>query len=84
MRRKDLGKIIHGHPHVIVGKHYITETLLEEVKRQLEIHIAIKVKFNYLPEEVNVSDAAKYLAEKSMSKVRDVRGKTCILERLDA
>ncbi len=82
MRRKDLGRIIHGHPHVIVGKQYITDALLEEVKRQLEVHNAIKVKFNYLPEEVRISDAANYLAEKSKSRIRDVRGKTCVLERL--
>jgi len=65
-------------PTVHVGKDGITEGLIEEIRRQIKDHELIKIKL--LPSaEFDRNEAAQELAERSDTKVVEVRGNTVVL-----
>ena len=78
MKRKALGKVIHAKPGVIIGKNGITSSILKEIERQFEKKRVIKIKI-LSPEALSSADFDD-LAKRTKSKIRDVRGKTCILQ----
>jgi len=84
-RRKELVKrVLHGEPHVHIGKGGLSESVLNEIDRQLEENEVIKVRI--LRSALSVEECDKdvfveLLAEKLNAKVLDVRGLTVILYR---
>ena len=80
MKRKALGKIIHSKPDVIIGKNGINSSIKKEVERQFEKKKSVKVKI--LDPEVASRTTFEILAKNTNTKIRDIRGKTCVLQRL--
>lgn len=84
-RRRDLIKhVLHGRPHVHIGKSGLSEGVLNEIDRQLEENEVIKVRFlrsALLIEGCDRDVFIKLLAEKLNAKILDVRGLTVILYR---
>lgn len=84
-RRKELTKrVLHGKPHVHIGKSGLSESVLGEIDRQLEENEVIKVRIlrsALIVEGCDRDAFVKILAEKLNAKILDVRGLTVILHR---
>ncbi len=82
-RRRKVIEVIHGEPHVRIGKSGITEGVIGEIKRQLESRGVIKVRVlrTYLRESgLKTKDVAEEVASRVNARVRDVRGHVFVLE----
>jgi RNA-binding protein YhbY len=78
----DIAEIIHGKAHVTIGKNMITPAVIEQITTQFYSRKFLKIKFLELPEEVKIKEISEELALLVAAKVRDSRGKTCIIEDL--
>ncbi len=74
---------IAGKPQVRIGKYGVTDGLVEEVSKRLKKDKTVKVKVlkSLLADEIKVEDIASKLAERTSSKIIDVRGHTFILAK---
>lgn len=67
-------------PTVAVGKNGLTESVIEEVKRQVVRRKTIKVRL-YGESKLGRSEVAKELAERTNTRLVDLRGFTVILTK---
>lgn len=78
--KKDISKIIHGKAHIQIGKAGISAGVIEQISKQYNTTNYIKVKFLDSPLDETIIEFAEKLATATGSFVRDVRGKTCVLQ----
>ncbi len=74
--------VIIGDAHVRIGKNGITEAVLKEIERHLELRGAVKVKVLKAALKATGMDRktiALTVAEKLRAKLIDVRGRTFVL-----
>jgi RNA-binding protein len=74
-------QVLHGKPHIHIGKFGITEAVINQIKTQYKTKNIIKIKFLSIEGFPDMKIAVHYLANVSNSKVLDIRGKTCILQK---
>lgn len=72
-------QVLHGKPHIHIGKLGITDSIVDEIKKQYKKRKIIKVKFLNKGTFSDYREATEFLAKITDSKVLDIRGKTCIL-----
>lgn len=75
-----LKQVIHGKPHVIIGKAGISENVIDEIGKQFRRKKVLKIKFLIL-DNLTTKETSRQLAIKVNARVLDVRGKTCVLQR---
>ncbi len=75
-------QVLHGKPHIHIGKFGISEAVIDQIKTQFNTKTIIKIKFLSIEGFPNIKIAVHYLANVSNSKVLDIRGKTCILQKV--
>ncbi|WP_340819397.1 YhbY family RNA-binding protein [Methanolobus sp. WCC4] len=77
--RKDASKI---KPIINIGKNGITESVLEELKKQIKANRLVKVKMlKTSAEGEDIKTSAEKLAEATRTTLIDVRGSTVVLYR---
>ena len=75
-------EVMHGTPHIYVGKNGITETLILEIKTQLKRSRIIKIKFQrIIIEEHDIKELADEITQKTKSKLIDLRGHNIIISK---
>lgn len=84
-KSRKLTKVIHGKPHVRIGKNGLTEGVVAEVERWLRDEGIIKVRvmrslINY--QNLDIEAFAEGLARLVNARVVDIRGNTFILIKM--
>ena len=75
-------EVMHGAPHLHVGKNGITETLILEIKTQLKRNRIIKIKFQrIILEEHDIKELTEEIIQKTKSKLIDLRGHNIIISK---
>lgn len=83
MRKEILKQVIHGKPHVHIGKLGITEEVLKQIKIQFKKRTILKIRFlSYNPYD-NIQDAGDKIISNVSASIIDTRGKTIIIELLN-
>jgi RNA-binding protein len=69
-------------PTVWIGKSGVTDALLGQIDRQLDANEIVKVKVHKTsPEDAEVAELARRIAEETISEIVDVRGRTFTIYR---
>ncbi|TGC11111.1 YhbY family RNA-binding protein [Methanolobus halotolerans] len=69
-------------PILNIGKNGITESVIEEVKKQVKANRLVKIKMlKTMPEGESIQDAAQKLAESTNTTLVEIRGSTVVLYR---
>ena len=76
-----LKKVVHGKPHVHVGKNGVSQQVLKQIKELIEKKKIIKIKFLTFGEFESVQEAASFLQLKTNSRVVDIRGKSIVMQQ---
>ena len=75
-------EVMHGAPHIHVGKNGITETVISEIKTQLKRNKIIKIKFQRgILEEHDIKDLAAEITQQTKSQLIDLRGHNIIISK---
>jgi len=69
-------------PTVWIGKSGVTDAVMGQIDRQLDVNEMIKVKVHKTsPEDADVAELAEKIAEETTSEIVDVRGRTFTVYR---
>ena len=74
-------QVIHGKPHLHIGKAGITEELLSQVDRLFKKRTVIKVRILNLMDFNNAKEAMIHFSEITNTELIDIRGKTGIITK---
>ncbi len=79
--RDRVKEVIAGRAHVRIGKHGLTDGVINEIKRLLESETVIKIRVmrSLKRSGVDIDELAKEVASKVNAKLIDVRGNVFVL-----
>ncbi|HIE13997.1 TPA: YhbY family RNA-binding protein [Candidatus Bathyarchaeota archaeon] len=82
LKRKVKRELVHEKPTVWIGKSGVSLSTIEEIKRQLKVQDKVKVKIlKPALKEMSIKEIASKVAEKTGSRLIEVRGHTFIIHK---
>ncbi|NHI93541.1 MAG: YhbY family RNA-binding protein [Candidatus Lokiarchaeota archaeon] len=74
--------VMHGPPHIHVGKNGINEQVILEIKTQLKRNKIIKIKFQKsIIEERDIKELIEEITKQTRSSLVDLRGHNIIISK---
>ena len=77
-----LKEVIHGKVDIQIGKNGLNDNVITQIKTQLKKRRYLKIRFLEMNPYEDMNSACKILADKTLSKIEDIRGKTCVIKKL--
>ena len=74
-------QVLHGKAHIHIGNAGISQAVLKQIENQFRTKNIIKIKFLNIEKSSEMKLQVLNISELSQSKILDIRGRTCVLER---